>query len=663
MNKWLDKFHLDKSVKKHQCPQCGQKTFVLYLNTDSGEPADEYQYGRCDREAKCSYHVKPVIERQKGGTQAVIKNIYPDEALFKKLNREATNLHKILEQKLKMPLSFMYECGVLEDKGKTVYVHRNFQGALVNLKWLSYKEDGHRQDIKVGNHELPSFSLKQPEQKNAYIKEQYTFCLFMEHLLDPEKKKPVCVVESEKTALICKFVYPDFDWVACGSANGLSDGSEGTANKIPALKGRVVYWLCDADVAGRGKHNDKQEWVWPSSVRNLIKHIDEVNVVDFFPTRNDGSDLGDYIMDGLKPEIKPTWSKKSFTKELHDKRQKSLVINDRDLMLKEFREGKPVGDTARIEIMKENFSWMRTFVNCWTGWPNDGKTTFFQFMALIKAITDGWKFLIWSPEMINTRETPTGIKYSSVDIMDELVFMYTGKTPYKHYKALYGIEQMPEQEYLAALDFLEQYFIIIQPQDRKYTDLLDNFYYFHEIHGVDAFLIDPFKNLEQDQDSRTDLYLDKVFTDFKICSQKTNTSFNIIAHPKQQVDPKNSDGSYKFCTQHMLNGGASWNNNMDGIYSIYRPMKHKSPTDPQTNFISLKQRKQQLVGRTGICKDIEFEFRTNRYYFNGVCPIDGSQQAGKPKAIHEAKPTQAPIHFGPVTFNEPQTFADDDTPF
>lgn len=52
------KYSLDKSSKKHICPNCNKKTFVLYIDTETGEylPTD---YGRCDREQNCNYHKAP----------------------------------------------------------------------------------------------------------------------------------------------------------------------------------------------------------------------------------------------------------------------------------------------------------------------------------------------------------------------------------------------------------------------------------------------------------------------------------------------------------------------------------------------------------------------------------------------------------------------------
>ncbi|MDE6236469.1 MAG: hypothetical protein K2M45_01215 [Muribaculaceae bacterium] len=51
------KYQLDKSSRKYECPKCGRKTFVLYLD-ENGEALDE-NVGRCDRLDKCQYHYSP----------------------------------------------------------------------------------------------------------------------------------------------------------------------------------------------------------------------------------------------------------------------------------------------------------------------------------------------------------------------------------------------------------------------------------------------------------------------------------------------------------------------------------------------------------------------------------------------------------------------------
>jgi hypothetical protein len=305
-------------------------------------------------------------------------------------------------------------------------------------------------------------------------------------------------------------------------------------------------------------------------------------------------------------------------------------------MVNEFTEGKPIGVEAGVDHIKEGFSWKRGFINCWTGWPNAGKSTFLMFLMMMMSIKQGWKWCLWSPEMMSSYINDKGeVIMTGSDIYDELVYMKTGKCPWSHYKNMFGIEQMPIEEYLEALSWVKDHFYVIDPEDTTPAGIIREFESMHKAYKFDGYLIDPFMNLDLDESGmRTDLYLARIFRDFRKFALKTNSCVNVVAHPKSQDEVKNpKTGAYKVCTQFMLSGGAAWNNNFDGIYSIYRPWGHKDPKEVKDGempsevwFYRLKQRKQQLVGRLGVAKGIHFDFETNRYYFDGVCPIDGTKK-------------------------------------
>ena len=55
------RYTLDKSSKKYNCPECGKKRFVLYIDEVAKEFAP-LQYGICDRKSSCGYHLAPPIE-------------------------------------------------------------------------------------------------------------------------------------------------------------------------------------------------------------------------------------------------------------------------------------------------------------------------------------------------------------------------------------------------------------------------------------------------------------------------------------------------------------------------------------------------------------------------------------------------------------------------
>lgn len=328
---------------------------------------------------------------------------------------------------------------------------------------------------------------------------------------------------------------------------------------------------------------------------------------------------------------------------------------DLALMVREFDEGKEIGEPCGIDAMAEIFSWKRGFINCFTGFPNDGKSTFTLFLMLVKAIRDGWKWCIWSPEMISSHLDKGKILYTGSDIYDELIYMKTGKTPYKHVAKKYFIKQLTLEEYMEEIEWVEKYFFVIYPKQREYKDIMASFKFMYDKFKIDGFIVDPFKSFKQEQNGRTDLVLDELFTTTKEFAIQTHSSFNFIAHPAHQKEVKEKDGPnkgrYKIVNQHMLAGGASWDNNMDGIYSIYRPERHLNVNDPKVHFINLKQRKALLVARRGICETIEFDFLRNRYFFNDICPIDGSFSRKKEKEM--GTPELKPLHEQKQNVNDP----------
>lgn len=294
------KFVLEKSpAKKGTCPECkAEKAFRYY----EGISRD---FGICDRVNNCGYHNKPGAEQMptKNDIEDVkpkekeIKIIYPDDNLLSQIINQTSAFHNFCIDKLKINAYHLSKWNCATILNKTAFIYQNQNQQYLNIVYIEYKKDGHRNKEKV------PYSLK------AKPGTKYKLCLYGEHLLTDkettDKLPVVCLVESEKTAIIASYYYKNFDWLATGGSNKLTD------EKISVLFGRKIYYLADADKAG--KEN--------STIKKLKAYEQDFTIINLFPERSDGYDLADAIIEGLRPEIKPTVTAAIETQEEEEEKE------------------------------------------------------------------------------------------------------------------------------------------------------------------------------------------------------------------------------------------------------------------------------------------------------------------------------------------------------
>lgn len=633
-------WELPRTSKKIKCPGCGKMSFKPYVYTDDGTPIDEYKFGRCDKQNKCEYDEKPKPEDLKPGHTSAKKHvyvnevIYPGDELLKDLHRKPSPLHIALEKK-GIPLEYLYDEGVLTtNSGLTAYVFRDITGKICNVKYFKYKADGKR------DHAFNSFSLKQPEQTNPMIRRFYPMPLFGEHELaaDPDKKKIVCVVESEKSKVIAKWFYRDkpFIFQGCGSANGLSDGTEETTDKITPLKGRTVYWVNDNDAAARGKmrtdDKGKEIWVDCSSIRNGKKYLQNAfHIADLFTDKPSGYDIGDACLDGLKIEIKPTWSSYQT-----DKRYQSYVPPSDYRVHKDLAS--QVGETSGIsDEFDTTYSWMRTHVNGFYGWSNDGKGVMLDYLSLVKSKKNGWKHCFVKKEDMGAYFDGGKSKITADRIYAKQAWTLTGQVPppFAVYAKKHNLPVMPDDLYHESMEWVKKHFFILDPSNMHYKNIFDEFLFFHEVLGCDHYGLDPWNTVLLDEMARGDERLVVAFVAGKEFVLKTNSVMSIVNHARSMDEVKEKSGPnkgmFKVVTQFMQLGGSPWDMKMDGQFSTHRPYRHKYPNDPRVHFYNLKQRDSEIVGaERGVYKKIEFDKHKRQYYFDGINPIDGSTRTPMP---------------------------------
>ena len=228
--------HCSGNNKKKRCPECGQMTFVRYIDTETGEPLAE-DIGRCDREINCGYHKKPKHYFAEGNAKPAKGYWFPKKE-FKQSARPSgfsTISPEIVEHSMELACFNNFN----------VWLRERFDSRLALDATLRYKVGGHRlwpnstvfwqidqqQRVRAGKIMLydhhTGHRVKDQYSHVTWIHTQPGFrdfnlrqCLFGLHLLAPDTKT-VAIVEAEKTAIVASLFFPDVLFLATGGITNL----------------------------------------------------------------------------------------------------------------------------------------------------------------------------------------------------------------------------------------------------------------------------------------------------------------------------------------------------------------------------------------------------------------------------------------------------------
>jgi hypothetical protein len=278
---------------RFECPECrAKKSFAKYIDGDTGNHVGD-NIGRCNRESKCNYHLKPkefgispvvntVREFMPSTPPKPFKYIAVD-AMGKSLaSYGKNNLVKYLISQFgeadALALAAKYYVGTSKYKpGACIFYQIDRVQRVRRGKVMLYDPITGRRDHKIINsvHALSKLSDHKPAE-----------CFFGEHLLT-ESSKPVAVCESEKTAVIASYYLPGFIWLACGGLSMLN------YDKCQALTGRDVTLF--PDLKGYNLWQEKAN-LFLSKITRSWKVSNLLERVATETERNDGLDLADYLL-------------------------------------------------------------------------------------------------------------------------------------------------------------------------------------------------------------------------------------------------------------------------------------------------------------------------------------------------------------------------------
>lgn len=344
------RYRFEPRSQKHNCPDCQKKTFVRYVDSETGELLPE-QYGRCDRECNCGYHLNPYrdgyarqnltpgtkgypINGKKRAFQGlsvqkptlpypipseVLKSTllgYNDNSFIQSLSSritypfEPTDITSIIS---------LYNLGTITKgyrAGAVTLPFIDHSGFIRAIQVKQFDENCHTTGtdqiqsvlarypfIEAGKSVFDPVTGKRrellPDWLIKYSQNESKFtCLFGEHLLSKFPLNTIALVEAPKTAVIAT-LYLGFPmnpenllWLAVGSLSYLN------TERCKVLQGRDVILFPDLSKNGtaflkwKNKANEMTEQMPGTrfSVSELLEQIASNQ------QRESGLDLADFLI-------------------------------------------------------------------------------------------------------------------------------------------------------------------------------------------------------------------------------------------------------------------------------------------------------------------------------------------------------------------------------
>lgn len=326
-------------ANRYVCPQCGRKKcFTRYVDLESGGyVADEC--GKCNHVVSCGYHYPPreffhdhpwlnsrevnevefiqgkpllglsrrrtlMVQEHRQVLQERHQTVFFDMAWAEKSMRRTSTFRCWLEQlsqdgvqpglfdgeNLRRVLADYYVGGTQMDVVKdgvnygpaVVFWLIDEQGRVHDAKLMAYRCDGHR----VGDWVNTMRSICERKRIGPQLAETEKV-LFGLHLLPRYSDKSVCIVESEKTAIVCACRYPQNLWLATGGCGNLQ------SEKLQPLLNRRVVVYPDS--------GEYEKWKECMERSGHTKY----HVVDFMEQYEPNTDIADILLDEArqKPEF------------------------------------------------------------------------------------------------------------------------------------------------------------------------------------------------------------------------------------------------------------------------------------------------------------------------------------------------------------------------
>ena len=258
----LEKYSGKRS--RHHCPNCGDRnSFVRYVDEAGNYLADNV--GRCNHESSCGYHYTPSAFfrdhpelKEKDWREVDWKEyrarnsqqshgrpdrpspplcLIPIDLMHRSIKPQypsdfTTFLRTLFHEQQITSLILQYNLGVTKARD-VIYFQVDINGNCRTGKIMKYNPATGKRvkdpDAKFKINWVHSLLKKSGTLDESW---QLTQCLFGEHLLPQHPDKPIALVESEKAAIICSGLMPQYLWLATG---GKSQSATSSSEYLPEI--------------------------------------------------------------------------------------------------------------------------------------------------------------------------------------------------------------------------------------------------------------------------------------------------------------------------------------------------------------------------------------------------------------------------------------------
>lgn len=322
------KYTFEKGSKKHRCPACHKKRFVRYVDAETQQYLPD-EYGKCDREVNCGYHLNPYKNGYaKDNNNAIMPTYYnskvvlkpkqvfiPKEVFYKtRTAYEENNFIQNLLNNIAYPFKAddiekiiaQYHLGTVTKgycKGGTTFPFIDSGNNVRAIQVKTFNKSNHTINTNflhaiIEKHysnnlkELPKW-LEDYNNNDTKVS-----CLFGEHLLNKYPYNPIALVEAPKTAIYgtLYFGFPNNPknllWLAVYNLSSLN------LKKCNALKGRKVFLFPDLSKESKAYNlwSTKAQFIQSKLENSTFIVSNLLEQLASNQDRDQGKDIADYLI-------------------------------------------------------------------------------------------------------------------------------------------------------------------------------------------------------------------------------------------------------------------------------------------------------------------------------------------------------------------------------